>query len=181
MTKEIEKKYLLYEEGLWFGAEIGMIRDDNVIRKAMMLEYARPSRENIIRQGYLTLDQGLWVARDMGIALDFTPDEARIRDHGGRYFLTLKSDGTVSRDEKETEIPQEVFDFCWPYTYGKRVRKTRIKMPWQGLTAEIDLYLDRELMIAEVECPDLETAQRLTPLGKDVTEDPRYKNRNLGR
>jgi CYTH domain-containing protein len=181
MAKEIEKKFLLYEDGLWFGYEIGTIRDDNWIRRKMMLEYARPSKENLIKQGYLTLNQGLWVARDQGVDLDFKPTEARIRARGEKYFLTLKGDGTLSRDEKEAEIPKEEFEFCWPYTYGKRIEKTRIEVPWEGLTAEIDMYLDRQLMIAEVECPDLETALRLKPLGWDITEDKKYKNKNLAK
>ena len=55
----------------------------------------------------------------------------------------------------------------------------RIKHPTQGLEAEIDFYLDRDLVTAEVECPSIEIAEGLCPIGKDITEDKTYKNKNL--
>jgi len=37
------------------------------------------------------------------------------------------------------------------------------------------------LILAEIEVPSLEDAKRLKPIGKDVTDDEQYKNKNLAK
>ena len=54
-------------------------------------------------------------------------------------------------------------------------------MPFEGHTAEIDVYTNRDLIVAEVEVPTLKDAEKLSPLGKDVTTDKKYKNRSLAK
>ena len=48
-------------------------------------------------------------------------------------------------------------------------------------TVEFDVYTDRDLIVAEIEVPSLDMLASLPVLGKDVTEDKRYKNKNLAR
>lgn len=180
---EIEKKYLIREEGTDYGVmEIG----DALLKAAVAEETASeddPTQRNrtLVRQGYMPIEHGKTLAQRLGLETDFEIAEARLRAKGTRYFFTLKGEGTLSREEQEREIDEGVFQENWPLTEGRRIEKTRLEIPYEGLTAEIDLYRDRDLITAEVECPDVETAQRLRPIGKDITEDKRYKNKNLAR
>jgi len=61
--------------------------------------------------------------------------------------------------------------------------KTRIVHPLSnGLVAEIDTFEDRALLLVEVEFTRVEQAGEFVApawFGRDVTDDPAYKNRNL--
>ena len=58
----------------------------------------------------------------------------------------------------------------------------RLGVPYEHYIAEIDVYTDRQdLVIAEVEVPTKEIAYGLPALGKDITHDENYKNKNLAR
>ncbi|MCX6748241.1 MAG: adenylate cyclase [Candidatus Pacearchaeota archaeon] len=148
---------------------------------AVIAEIKKLSLGSVIRQGYLPIEQGRRLAEKLKLDLKFQPAEARLRAKTNRYFLTFKGDGTLSREEQETGIEKAIFEEYWLLTGGKRIEKVRFAIPYEGLTAEIDLYRDRDLITAEVECPNIETARKIKPLGKDITEDRRYKNRNLAR
>jgi len=65
-------------------------------------------REQII-QGYLA------------ISSDGT--EVRIRRKGDNYFETVKSRGTLARNEIEVKISRHQFRQLWPATRGKRLKK----------------------------------------------------------
>lgn len=125
-----------------------------------------------ISQGYLEVPSG----------------ELRLRRKGERCFLTVKGDGTLSREEFETEIPEWTFNQLWPATDGRRVEKTRYALPHDGLTLEIDLYEGHleGLRTLEVEFPDEATAARFQlPAwiegAVNVTSDKRFKNKSLAR
>ena len=64
-----------------------------------------------ILQGYLTL------------ATDSV--EIRLRQKGDDYSLTIKSDGGLTREEREVAIEAAQFQSLWPATEGRRVEKTR--------------------------------------------------------
>ena len=177
MPDEIEKKYLIRE-----GAE-ECITDEFKL-KFYSIDYI--AREILkegekIRQGYLDLGKGSDLAKMLNIDIGFEIMEARLRDKAGKFYFTLKGDGTLSRSELEKEIDSGLFNEYWPETGGKRLEKCRLKKPYHEYEAEFDLYLDRNLIIAEVEVPSIEDALKLLPLGKDVTDDKRYKNKNLAR
>lgn len=124
-----------------------------------------------IDQGYLVLGAGA--------------SEARVRRRAGAFTLTVKRGGGLVRGETEIELSEEQFERLWPLTEGQRVRKRRHELPLAGdLVAEVDVYADglQGLIVAEVEFPDEATAAAFTPpawLGREVTEDPAYKNRRL--
>lgn len=123
-----------------------------------------------IRQGYLV------------IGVDGS--EARLRDKGGKYTITVKTKGDLVRGEWETTLGPEQFEALWVASEGKRVEKTRFKIPHGEYMIELDIYEGElaTLVTAEVEFPDEEAAQNFIPpewLGKDVTDDPRYKNQRL--
>lgn len=176
MSLEIEKKYLIHENEKDYSTTplidiFPSLIDlrDNVMRKGVK-----------IRQGYLPLEIGTEIASVVGLDVDFAASEARLRDKGGKYFLTLKSSGGLTRNEAESSLSKTVFDLYWPYA-ERRIEKVRLKVPYSEYMAEIDVYADRDLATAEVEVEDEETARSIAPLGRDVTEDVNYKNKALAR
>lgn len=123
-----------------------------------------------ISQGYVLTENG----------------ELRIRRKGEKHFLTVKGDGTISRDEWENEIPAWVFDQLWPACQGRTIEKIRYSIPYGDLTLEIDSYFGplSELTTLEVEFADEAQAQQfdvttIAPDAVDVTADKRYKNKSL--
>jgi len=77
------------------------------------------------------------------------------------------------------------FAALWPLTDGRRIEKRRYRIPaGDGLTLELDVYHGRleGLLTAEVEFGSVDDAAAFVPpdwLGRDVTDDPRYKNKRL--
>jgi CYTH domain-containing protein len=109
--------------------------------------------------------------------------EVRIRRRDGDCWLTVKGAGELARTEVELPMSAEQFEVLWPLTEGRRVLKTRILVPLaHGLTAEVDVYEDRELAVVEVEFASVEQAREFAApawFGGEVTDDAAYKNRNL--
>src|SRR4051812_48498430 len=126
-----------------------------------------------IRQGYLAVTDG--------------GTELRVRKEGGRYALTLKEGTGRDRGEHEIEIDAAAFRALWPLTKGKRVKKSRYEVVSEGgPTIAVDVYRKKlkGLVTAEVEFPDEAASQRFQPpswLGREVTGDETYQNRNLAR
>ena len=103
---------------------------------------------------------------------------------GERYERTVKLGAGLSRLEVEEETTAELFRSLWPLTEGRRVRKRRYYVADGALTWEIDEFLDRELVLAEVELPspeaDVPIPDWLEPvIEREVTGDPEYLNVNL--
>ena len=118
------------------------------------------------------------------LAIDNDGTEVRLRLKGSRCFQTVKSGGGLSRAEYEVELTREQFDVLWPGTAGRRVEKTRYEISEGPLTIELDVYKDQlaGLLTAEVEFPSESASDAYSPpswFGDDVTDDGRYKNKNL--
>jgi CHAD domain-containing protein/CYTH domain-containing protein len=101
-------------------------------------------------------------------------------------YRTVKSGQGLTRMELEEKTSRELFEHIWPLTEGRRVVKRRRRVPAEGLTWEIDEFLDRELVLAEVELPSqdatVEVPDWLKPyVVREVTGDPEYSNRKLAR
>jgi len=125
----------------------------------------------------IEIDQGY-----LAIGADGT--EVRIRRKGSQYFQTVKTDGSMVRTEIEIEISSEQYAKLWPATVGRRAQKVRFELPFNGLMIEVDVYGSSlaGLIIAEAEFPSPTDAARFDPpdwLAIEVTDDPRYKNKNL--
>src|SRR3989338_11581216 len=166
MTQEIEKKYLLRENGINYAT-------------AAAPRNLFPGRGQKIKQGYLLPEDLEKICAELHHTPEFKAEEIRLRQKGLDFYLTLKGEGTLQRNEEERAVSQSFFERHWPKTEGRRVEKIRLSVPHGKYLAEIDFYTDRDLIIAEIEVPTLEEAAQLLPLGKDVTEDKRYKNKNL--
>ncbi len=111
----------------------------------------------------------------------------RIRgENGVELVRTMKEGSGLVRFEVEESVAPDVFDTLWPLTTGRRLRKRRHRVPDGELTWEIDQFLDRDLVLAEVELPAPEVAVAIPSwLGpwvlREVTGEPAYDNVELSR
>jgi CYTH domain-containing protein len=125
----------------------------------------------LIEQGYLT------------IGADGA--ETRVRRRGGRCFLTVKSGAGLVRSEHEVELTAEQFEALWPATSDARVVKRRhVLRAEDGHQIELDVYEGAlsGLLVAEVEFDDPWGAESFAApywFGREVTDDPAYKNQRL--
>lgn len=125
---------------------------------------------SMINQGYLVVD-------DRG-------GEVRLRDEDGNYIQAVKLGRGHIRKQYETALIEHQFYRLWPATEGRRLRKERRRIPYAGLTVEVDRYLDNlsGLIMAEVEFPTDEASRKFEPpdwFGLEVTDRPEYSNCNL--
>lgn len=141
-------------------------------RKFLVFEWpeqVKTGKGTRISQGYLNISEDR---------------EIRIRQYGKQHVLTIKSGKGIEREEVEIDISKKQFDLLWPQTEGRRVEKTRYRIPEGNLTIELDVY-DGYLtgfMNAEVEFPDRSTAESFKPpwwFGPEVTNEKGLSNARL--
>jgi CYTH domain-containing protein len=124
-----------------------------------------------LRQGYLCVSSAASRA------------EVRIRCTTERAFVTIKGPGILLRSEFEYEIPLPdaelmLLEFCPNNT----LEKIRHVVEFDGLLWEIDEFVGphQGLILAEVELREPMQEVRLPSwIGKDVTEDPKFRNAHL--
>lgn len=156
MSKEIERKFLL---------------------EGPMPSFIDMSAPSEIIQMYLT---------------ENSDEEVRIRaesseDYGTIFTLCHKSpsESPLMRFEGEIILSETVFDAIYRMAskLGKiPLNKFRSTCKANGHTIQIDSYESLFLKVAEVEFQSIEEAEAYTPeswFGKEVTEDPDYKNHQL--
>jgi CYTH domain-containing protein/CHAD domain-containing protein len=130
--------------------------------------FAGPGVE--LRQGYLAGDSGRSI---------------RVRDAGpSGCTLTFKAGTGAERTELEWPIERREFDAAWPYTEGRRIEKTRHRIPHGDHVIELDVFGgDLEgLLFAEVEFASVDDLEAFEPpdwFGREVTDDGRYTNAAL--
>jgi CYTH domain-containing protein len=101
-----------------------------------------------------------------------------------RLVRTLKTGRGLVRTEIEEDVSPELFDALWPLTAGRRVRKRRTRVSIGTKMLEIDVFLDRTLVLAEVEVQRIDDAVDLPQwmlevLVAEVTDDESYSNAKL--
>jgi CYTH domain-containing protein len=110
------------------------------------------------------------------------PDGHAVMSH------TVKRGDGVERSEVERPMTADEFELHWPDTHGRRVKKVRHRVRGSlgsiPVTWEIDQFLDRDLVLAEVEIPakDVEICfpDWLAPhVVREVTDDRAYRNYSL--
>ena len=178
MAQEIERKYLIREDGIDYVTEVF----SELYSSVQSVKEDVLAHGETIQQGYMPIERAKELADKLGIDVDFSPEEARLRDKDGKLSFTLKGKASISRNELEFEISPELFREYWPCTQGKRLEKVRLEKAYEGHTLEIDVYTDnRDLIVAEVEVATIEAAERLKRFGFDVTNKKQYRNENLGK
>jgi CYTH domain-containing protein len=181
--KEIELKYLIYENGINYSTD----KLKSMYKSIESLQKDIYEKGEIIEQGYLPLEKGIEIIKQIGLKLDFEPHTTRLRKRNNKYYFTVKSKGKFSRDELEPEISKELFDKYWKITEGKQIKKLRLTIPFNSnrlnLKLEFDMYIDNrpELIIAEVELDNENQIKDIIPVGKDVTYESKYKNSKLAK
>ena len=112
----------------------------------------------------------------------------RIRRQDEEYYLTYKGTGLLAREEYNLPLSREGYEHLCPKADGNIISKKRYLIPITdtALKVELDVFDApfAPLMIAEVEFPDVETANAFTPLDwfqEDVTNNPEYHNSNLSK
>ena len=111
----------------------------------------------------------------------------RIRKDNDKYELTYKGKRLMVREEYNLPLTQESYEHLKTKVDGRIISKTRYMIPLTGtLTIELDVFHDdlAPLLLAEVEFPDEETANRFLPpewFGEDVTFSSAYHNSNLSK
>jgi adenylate cyclase len=109
--------------------------------------------------------------------------EVRVRLSGDdSAYITVKSDGGITREEYEYAIPVDDARSMLSLTPWFPILKTRFRLRIDGHVWEIDRY-DGEnegLWSAEVELESEDEALELPAwLGEEVTEQQRFRNKNL--
>jgi adenylate cyclase len=103
-----------------------------------------------------------------------------------RYFRTVKLGRGVERLEFEDETDQRLFDHLWPLTEGRRLKKRRHVVKHGNDLWEIDEFLDRPLVLAELELSRADAPVTMPDwlkpaLVREVTDEPQYTNRSLAK
>jgi CYTH domain-containing protein len=103
-----------------------------------------------------------------------------------RLTRTVKFGPLGARVELEEDAPATLFDAMWPHTAAARIRKHRHVVESGAHTWEIDAFLDRDLVLAEVELAPGEPVPAPPAwlagwIERDVTDDPAYANSSMAR
>jgi CYTH domain-containing protein/CHAD domain-containing protein len=147
-------------------------RPSTVERERKWLVQELPELEHgvALRQGYVAIDAAVSV---------------RVRDVGeGNCTLTIKAGTGTSRTELEWQIHRDEFDAAWPATDGRRVVKTRYRLPLGEHTVEVDVFGEQldGLVVAEVEFDSDEALATFAApawFGREVSDDLRYTNASM--
>lgn len=109
----------------------------------------------------------------------------RVRQAGEKGYLTIKgiSKG-AKRTEYEYEIPVEDCKAMLSSLVEKPViEKNRYRIEYKGIIIEVDEFLgnNQGLILAEIELASEDEQIDLPDwIGREVTDDPRFYNSNLG-
>ena len=118
-----------------------------------------------------------------GLLAHFGQGKARIRHRGDRAWVTIKGPRCgISRAEFEYEIPTKDADELFAVCGLPHIEKVRHIVPYAGLIWMVDIHQGPLVGIefAEVELDHPEQSITLPPwVGEEVTNDPRYRKRNL--
>ena len=102
-----------------------------------------------------------------------------------QYILTYKSAGLMVREEYNLPLDEASYGHLKAKADGRVITKKRYRIPEKdGLMIELDVFEGElaGLVLAEVEFPDEQTAEKYQPpqwFGRDVTYEKTYHNSNL--
>ena len=121
--------------------------------------------------------------------ISFSPT-IRVRSENKERFILCvkaKSKGSyLAREEFETELTAEQFEFLLAKKEGSIIEKTRYTIKQDSLNYEIDIFHGElsPLAYLEIEFPSVEEAVNFKSPSwviKDVTDDFKYKNAGLAK
>ena len=108
----------------------------------------------------------------------------RVRRSNDDYYMTYKGKGLMAREEYNLPLNKEAYEHLVTKCDGNIIKKVRYIIPIENeLIVELDVFSYPEgLVMAEVEFPDIETANSFKApewFGEEVTDDPKYHNVNM--
>ena len=130
--------------------------------------------EVYIEQGYVSFEPEVRIRK------------AVVRDTGlEEYYLTIKGEGDLARQEIETEITRNFYEETANFLGGNVVTKEYKKYKlgqWELEVSLVDKGKQWEFYYAEIEFPSEEEANAFVLpdfLGKEITYDAAYKMKNF--
>lgn len=170
LGNEIEKRFvLLTKEEDHTPKGNGLETLDKVLKHGLLVE-----------QGYiLDLQKARKMVTELGIKIQFEPTTVRLRKMAGFYILTLKDRKSTKAREAEWQLDQNTFNKYWKLTKGARISKKRYIQSIKGHYVEIDAFLDRLLLMAEIEVDSEKEMSKLPKLGMDVTGNKNWSNKSM--
>jgi CHAD domain-containing protein/CYTH domain-containing protein len=176
----------------WLGAGPALVERVERVAQALLAHAVRGTeieRKYLLRELPVLPDDATVVEIEQGYVPGTNVVERlrRVRSIDGeaiRHVRTVKLGEGIVRTEIEEELSAELFARMWPLTEGRRVRKRRYAARGEEHTWEIDEFLDRDLVLAEVELAAAD--ERVEPpewlaaaVVRDVTDEPEYTNASL--
>lgn len=135
------------------------------------IDMARDGKLNSheIEQAYLTTDPVI-----------------RVRKSDDDYYMTYKGKGLMSREEYNLPLTKEAYDTLKSKADGNIIAKTRILIPYDKYTIELDIFKPpfENVRMAEVEFDSEDEANSFKEPDwflEEVTNDRRYHNSNMSR
>ena len=115
-----------------------------------------------------------------------TDPVVRVRADNDSWYLTYKSGGMMAREEYNLPLTEAAGRHLLAKSDGNIIVKKRYMIPCGPYMAELDVFegVWEDLVIVEVEFPDLDSAKSFSPpewFGEEVTYDGRYHNSWLSR
>lgn len=115
--------------------------------------------------------------------ISFTP-ETRIRKRDNKYYLTIKGEGDVVREETEKEVTEKEGKELFSQVESKLIEKTRYLINIGKYIAELDIYKSHleGLVVVEVEFETEADANNFAPplwFGEDISKNKEYRNKVL--
>lgn len=172
---EIEKRWLL----------ISKEKDHTKNQNGLILYDEALSNGTLVKQGYIKdIQVAKDVLDDLGIEVinGFKPNTVRLRKYGDDQFIfTLKDRKKTKKREVEFDLTEKKFVELWPLTKGSRIYKKRMIRDIKGNKIEFDAFLDRFLLICEIEVNDEEKLKSLPELGLDITGNSALTNKAMSK
>lgn len=145
-------------------------------------------RKFLVNEKIYDIDLNQYEKEEISQFYLFRNPEFRVRKCNDKYYATYKSHGTLIREEKEVRVNRSFFNNYKMLANGKVIEKTRYKIPTNdGLVIEVDFYHSylEGLKVAEIEFKDINQAEKFKEFpnyfDKEITNDLRYKNKNLSK
>lgn len=192
IQKEIEsilkKENIEYEK--IYGNEESLNKIVSIV-EVLLSAYKKDSKEKEIERRFLLKGKEILSIGLPGVEIKQTylkigQTEKRVRKIGeDKFFFTEKEGEGALRDEYESEISEENYNFLKDrFSFGKEVEKTRYEIPIKGAKkCEINVFNQpKDLQLVEVEFDSLKQMEKfIAPawFGEEVTNDKSYNSFNL--
>lgn len=144
-------------------------------------------RKYLIEKSKIPFDYTQYPCRHIEQGYLCTEPVVRIRQDNDEYVLTYKSKGLMVREEYNLPLTESSYAHLKEKADGRLIIKDRYVIPLENhLFIELDIFSGdlSELSLAEVEFPDITSAENFLPpewFGEDVSNIPTYQNSNLSK